>query len=154
MGHDQDLAGRHAVRRGASNQAVGRWSGGAETTRLRAGRFALALLAVGVAHNMAYRYVDAAHAGLLWNITGAAYNVVLLLCIGLLMRRVVVWLSVAALCGHAAQVIGCSALYWLDPWPIAPGSDLCSDGLAMPLAVLGFTAAALVAGRPGRHGDG
>ena len=82
-----------------------------------------------------------------YNITGAAFIALLLVVIGAAFKSTAIWVAVAALIGHAAQVAGCSALFMWRPWPIVPGDSLCSEGLAGPLAVLGVTVTALAVRR-------
>ena len=107
---------------------------------------AMALLAAGVVHNTAHRYAPEDMRGFVFNITGALFLAGLLITVAVLARHWAVWLVAALLVGHAVQVAGCSAFYMLEPWPIAPGDDLCSDSLGLPLGVLGVVGVALMQG--------
>ena len=114
---------------------------------------ALGLFGVGWLHQGLHSWlwqwgiVPEALRGHVYNLTGSALIVTLLVTVGLLAGSVPVWIAVAALIGHQAQVVGCTALYMWHPWPIKAGDSLCSDGLAGPLAVLGIAVTALMVRR-------
>lgn len=116
---------------------------------------AAALFALGWVHHGLHRWLwqwgllpDALR-GHAYNISGAVFIMALLVTVGMLAKSTPIWIAAAVLIGHSAQVLGCSALFMWRPWPILPGDDLCSEGLAGPLAVLGVAITALAVHRNG-----
>lgn len=111
------------------------------------------IFAVGWAHQGLHAWLwrwgvlPEALRGHAYNISGSVFIVLLLVLIGILAKSAAIWIAVAVLIGHSAQVAGCSALFMWRPWPIVPGDSLCSEGLAGPLAVLGVTVTALAVRR-------
>jgi cytochrome c biogenesis protein ResB len=84
---------------------------------------ALLLLAGGLGHNVAHRYVEEAARGYVWNVTGALLLSMVLLMYAAEKRSVRVWLVTALLVGHQMQVAGCSVAFMAAPWTIEPGAD-------------------------------
>ena len=120
----------------------------AEAAAVNRAWLAVVLFALGVAHNIAHRYAVEDDRGYVYSITGAIFLAVLLMVIAVLARHSAVWLVVALLVGHAAQVAGCNAAFLWEPWPLPPDGDLCSDSMALPLGALGIVAVALLRGSP------
>jgi len=110
------------------------------------------LLLAGLLHNNAHKHADAAQAGRVYVITGAAFMASLLIVVGILASRQAgrgraagLWLVVALLVGYQLQVLGCNAWYLVAPWPLDPQAPLCSSRLHAPIGSIGLWLAAMCA---------
>jgi hypothetical protein len=107
-------------------------------------RFSLVLLVVGFLLSYAWYWVPAQFAAHAQNVAGAALTIFCLGLIGLLLGSAEAWIVVGLLASFKAMVIGCTAWFLLDPWPIRPGQALCSARLNWPLGLLGVGAAGII----------
>lgn len=98
---------------------------------------ALVLLIVGCIAAYVWQVAPDETIALIWNASGALYRVFLLALIAALCRSRPVTLVVLLLAVFDLMVAGCSALYILDPWPIAPGDERCSTRFNFPLGLMG-----------------
>lgn len=94
---------------------------------------ALALLLLGVGKLMAWHAAPDAYKADAWNIGGAAFAAALLFVLGLVHGSLVMWLAVALLAAFELSTIGCNAAYMINPWPVAPGDELCTARVDLPL---------------------
>ena len=79
-----------------------------------------------------------------WNICGALVTLALLVSV-LWHRRGAVLLIGAWWAAEEAMVAGCGTWYLLHPWPIAPGSDICSSLIGTDLGKVSALALAILA---------
>lgn len=107
---------------------------------------ALALLIAGLAHNVAFQWFDLELWGRVYKITGAALIAGLLVHFGWQYRRATVWAVVGLLLGYALMAIGCEVAYIVAPWPLDPGTPMCSHRLGLPLTLMGLGLACGIAG--------
>lgn len=105
---------------------------------------ALALLIVGCAGSYFWQLAPAQYVDMVWNITGSLYRLFLLGIIALCFRSKSVASVAVLLCVFDLMVVGCSALYMVDPWPINPGDERCSTRFNYPLGVMGAVIALIL----------
>lgn len=107
----------------------------------------LGLLVLGACLYYGWALVPPDAQPLVWNVSGALARLILLWCLvwprrTTLMLWVAAWWTVEDL-----LVAGCSALYMVRPWKVAPGDAMCSALLQFDLGKIGavFLAVLLVA---------
>lgn len=93
---------------------------------------ALLLLGWWLGHH-AYKLAPVAIEGHAWNIGGAAARLVLLALVVLAWRSPLIDAPVAWFAAEEVQAIGCTAAYIINPWPMVPGQEKCSEALGIPL---------------------
>lgn len=84
------------------------------------------------------------HAAFVWNISGSIARLVLLWSLiwgrGRWFLAVGLWWT-----AEEAMLIGCNALYILNPWPVKKGEAICSALLQYDLGTIGLLVVALLA---------
>ena len=108
---------------------------------------ALALLAAGVAAQYVWRTVPANASADVWNASQAALVVVLLCVVIASVRSGAVRFVCLLLGTWQLMTAGCSVLYLIRPWPVAPGQAQCSAALDLPLGAISGLLALLLAWR-------
>lgn len=103
------------------------------------------LFALGVASAYGWKLVPPDAQADVWNASGAALRIVLLILVASAYRSATVALVASLLIGYDIQVAGCTVAYMLHPWPMDIGDEQCSSGLGIPLGAVGLMAACLVA---------
>ena len=103
------------------------------------------LLVVGVMKNNAHKWVDDDLKPWVWNASGGAYEILLLIVVAIVVGSLLVTIVALLLASFSLQVAGCSIWYMLDPWPLN-GDELCSSKLHAPLGLLGLALVMLLAG--------
>ena len=77
------------------------------------------------------------YAALVWNITGAALFLALLVYVAFRVRRGWVLYPLAWWMAEEILVIGCNAAFIVSPWVVPAGQDMCSSLLQIDLGRLG-----------------
>jgi hypothetical protein len=104
----------------------------------------LLLLAAGAALFYGWSAFPAHVQADVWNITGSATRVLLLLALVWRVRSRALVIVSAWWCMEEASVIICSTWYIIAPWPILPGQAQCSALLHYDLAKVGAAIMAAV----------
>lgn len=107
-------------------------------------RFAVILLAAGVALHYGWQLVPAEHQPQVWNAAGAVVRLTLILALAgaitdRLLLAVVLWWT-----GEETQVAACSVAYIIQPWNVEPGKAQCSALLGTDLGAYGLALAAAI----------
>lgn len=105
---------------------------------------ALALVAIGVVHGVAWKLATTEYGPIVWNTTGSLFRAALLCFIGLAYRSKTIWLAVVLLAGFELQTASCSIWYLIDPWLMRPGDEMCSVKLHFPVGLVSLWAALII----------
>lgn len=101
-----------------------------------------ALLLLGGALHYGWQWFPE-HAAFVWNIAGSLTRVILLWalirCRGGMALAVGLWWTAEEL-----LLIGCNALYILNPWPVKKGEAICSAMLQYDLGTIGLLVVAIL----------
>ena len=98
---------------------------------------ALALLAVGVVRHYGYKAFPPAWQAWVWNMTGAAVILCLMLMAAWRWRSQLVVLVAVWWTAEELFVIGCNGLWLYRPWIIKKGQDVCYPLLDFDIGKLG-----------------
>lgn len=98
---------------------------------------AVALLMVGGVAQFAWPHAPADAQADVWNISQALLVLVLLALVANAYRSAWTWAAAWLLAVWQAMTAGCSLLYLVRPWPVAPGQEQCSAALNVPLGAVG-----------------
>lgn len=97
---------------------------------------AIILLLAGLLHSYLWEMVDPKLSGLVWNLSGSALRLLLLLLIAISFQsaamRLVCWLLIAG----EMVTTACTAAYLIRPWLTVAGES-CTARANLPLGVLG-----------------
>lgn len=96
----------------------------------------MALLLVGGAAGLVWRFAPADAAADVWNVSQALLSLVLLAFVAAAWRSVHVTGACLLLASWQALVAGCSIAYLATPWPVAPGGEQCSAKLDAPIGLI------------------
>lgn len=86
-----------------------------------------------------------------WNITGSAARLLLVVLVVLAYRSWAVSAPAAWWAVEELQVLGCGLLWMASPWPLDGEQGRCSDKLGLPMAAVGSALAAVAAWVVYRH---
>jgi len=120
---------------------------------MKGSRLAFVLLLAGLLHNNLYKHASAPLAGRVFVVTGhllIALLVAVLCWVAHKQKARSVVLVCLLIAGYTLQVAGCNLWWMIEPWPVVPGGELCSDRLGLPLGLVGLAAACMVAAHIGR----
>lgn len=98
---------------------------------------ALALLTLGAVRQYGYKLADPELAARVWNVTGAAVVLALVLWLAWRLRSRLVLLVVAWWACEELLTIGCNTAWMIAPWPVQAGQDICRGLLDFDLGKLG-----------------
>ena len=98
---------------------------------------ALALLTLGAIRQYGYKLADPALSARVWNVTGAAVVLALVLWIAWRKRSRLLLLVVSWWAAEEALTIGCNVAWMVAPWPLQAGQDVCRGLLDFDLGKIG-----------------
>lgn len=102
------------------------------------------VLALGVVRHYAYKLGPPEIAARVWNITGAAVVLALLLWVVWRMRGRLLVLVALWWAAEELLVVGCNTLWLVKPWHIQQGQDVCYPLLDFDLGKIGVLFVALI----------
>ena len=79
----------------------------------------------------------------MWNITGSAIMLALVIALASHLKSRAVWLVVAVWAWEELQVMACGVSWLMHPWPILAGMDTCSSWSGITLAKISAAIAAI-----------
>lgn len=103
------------------------------------------LLAIGAARHYGWSLVPPESAGLASKGLGGAASLALLACILALRPSVPLAAVVAWYAWEDAQIVLCTVLYAVQPWPVGPGQPMCSARWGIDLGAVGIVMVAALA---------
>lgn len=96
-------------------------------------QLAACLLVAWFLGHHAYKLAPVAIEGHAWNIGMALSKIVLIGLVADVVRHPVIHTILAWLFAEEFQAVGCTAAYIIEPWPMQPGQEKCSEALGLPL---------------------
>lgn len=93
---------------------------------------ALVLFVWWLGHH-AYKLAPVEIEGHAWNMGGGAAGLVLVALVALLAWHPLVHVPASWVAAEYIQQVGCTVAYVINPWPMQPGQEKCSEALGLPI---------------------
>jgi hypothetical protein len=110
---------------------------------LRDSVYGVGLLSLAVVRHYGYTLASLEDRAWVWNVTGSAIMLALVVALARHLKSRAVWIVVAVWAWEELQVMSCGVAWLIHPWPILAGMDTCSSWSGVTLAKISAALAAV-----------